>query len=576
MEPEPQRGEIRVRDGRRRQRFDGNSWQRLCDLCVGDDPRLARKNGLCVKHSQEVLEGRTRSPQQGFIRPARKSSAYPSAPPSPYSNQQPVRATDTRLRQQPGTNSTHRAILQTFRDATSAAPSSSLFTPISNHSREVPSIESVPYVVPPSPSLVYVDLTNFQLVFHETCLDIFESVVQHHDVWPFLKPVDTVSLGLTDYFDIIKEPMDLTTVKDRLDKRAYANLASFAYDVRLVWSNCMRYNPPNLPIHKMGKRLSQQFEKRLAMEKERLTRMHSNRFTNFCGICGMLDRANTSLEMVQCHGGCMRSFHQVCAETTKRPPAGERRDGVGYVCLDCLLGRPVYFWDPKEKRYFMHSSCHDDPASSAIAKGKKRNTIVVGVKRAAAKGHDVVKDTKRVQVMSLASLDGLPGPLHQPRWLGAGSKRKRGTDDLVIGGEKKRGGVGAASEPVCEKDSGGDEEVSNDFAGDDNNGSEVANADEPADISLYLSDGAELDAAARKVAEECGVEVMEAMSKEEKVALRKEEERTLRSGMYYDSWLCCWRHRTKELRDGTNARLSTHLNNIRAAAATAAASRMKT
>ena len=31
--------------------------------------------------------------------------------------------------------------------------------------------------------------------------------------WPFYKPVQAEALGLHDYFDIIKKPMDLGTVK---------------------------------------------------------------------------------------------------------------------------------------------------------------------------------------------------------------------------------------------------------------------------------------------------------------------------------------------------------------------------
>lgn len=31
--------------------------------------------------------------------------------------------------------------------------------------------------------------------------------------WPFYKPVDASSLGLHDYHDIIKQPMDLSTIK---------------------------------------------------------------------------------------------------------------------------------------------------------------------------------------------------------------------------------------------------------------------------------------------------------------------------------------------------------------------------
>jgi hypothetical protein len=58
--------------------------------------------------------------------------------------------------------------------------------------------------------------------------------------WPFYKPVDVKGLGLTDYFDIIKEPMDMGTVKSKLEQREYATPADFAADMRLIFSNCYK------------------------------------------------------------------------------------------------------------------------------------------------------------------------------------------------------------------------------------------------------------------------------------------------------------------------------------------------
>ena len=42
-----------------------------------------------------------------------------------------------------------------------------------------------------------------------------ELLTKKHEAyaWPFYKPVDADELGLYDYYDIIKQPMDLTTVK---------------------------------------------------------------------------------------------------------------------------------------------------------------------------------------------------------------------------------------------------------------------------------------------------------------------------------------------------------------------------
>ena len=39
--------------------------------------------------------------------------------------------------------------------------------------------------------------------------------------WPFYKPVDTEQLDLHDYKQVIKKPMDLGSVKNKLESREY-------------------------------------------------------------------------------------------------------------------------------------------------------------------------------------------------------------------------------------------------------------------------------------------------------------------------------------------------------------------
>ncbi|XP_076866111.1 bromodomain-containing protein 4 isoform X2 [Brachyhypopomus gauderio] len=82
--------------------------------------------------------------------------------------------------------------------------------------------------------------------------------------WPFYKPVDVETLGLHDYHDIIKHPMDLTTIKDKLDMRQYRDAQEFAADVRLMFSNCYKYNPPDHEVVAMARKLQDVFEMRFA------------------------------------------------------------------------------------------------------------------------------------------------------------------------------------------------------------------------------------------------------------------------------------------------------------------------
>ncbi|KAM7369256.1 hypothetical protein PAMP_013538 [Pampus punctatissimus] len=82
--------------------------------------------------------------------------------------------------------------------------------------------------------------------------------------WPFYKPVDAEALQLHDYHDIIKYPMDLSTVKKKLDGREYLDAQGFAADVRLIFSNCYKYNPPHHDVVTKARKLQGVFEKRFA------------------------------------------------------------------------------------------------------------------------------------------------------------------------------------------------------------------------------------------------------------------------------------------------------------------------
>lgn len=82
--------------------------------------------------------------------------------------------------------------------------------------------------------------------------------------WPFYKPVDAELLGLHDYHDIIKKPMDLGTVKRKMDNREYKSAPEFAADVRLIFTNCYKYNPPDHDVVAMGRKLQDVFEMRYA------------------------------------------------------------------------------------------------------------------------------------------------------------------------------------------------------------------------------------------------------------------------------------------------------------------------
>ena len=52
-------------------------------------------------------------------------------------------------------------------------------------------------------------------------------------------------MGIPDYPNIIKNPMDLSTLKKNLLKGKYSELEQFVADLSLIWENCRTYNMPD-------------------------------------------------------------------------------------------------------------------------------------------------------------------------------------------------------------------------------------------------------------------------------------------------------------------------------------------
>ncbi|KAI8065509.1 Bromodomain-containing protein [Gongronella butleri] len=82
--------------------------------------------------------------------------------------------------------------------------------------------------------------------------------------FPFLEPVDPIKLGIPDYPTIVKHPMDLATIENKLNNSVYTNPGEFAQDIRLMFNNCYLYNAPNLPVHQMGRQLEKVFDDKWA------------------------------------------------------------------------------------------------------------------------------------------------------------------------------------------------------------------------------------------------------------------------------------------------------------------------
>lgn len=56
--------------------------------------------------------------------------------------------------------------------------------------------------------------------------------------------IDVVLSNLQDYFTIIKNPMDMGTIKKRLESNFYTSAKDCISDFNLMFTNCYVYNKP--------------------------------------------------------------------------------------------------------------------------------------------------------------------------------------------------------------------------------------------------------------------------------------------------------------------------------------------
>ncbi|XP_070338205.1 nucleosome-remodeling factor subunit BPTF isoform X22 [Equus asinus] len=90
---------------------------------------------------------------------------------------------------------------------------------------------------------------------------VLRSLQAHKMAWPFLEPVDPNDAP--DYYGVIKEPMDLATMEERVQRRYYEKLTEFVADMTKIFDNCRYYNPSDSPFYQCAEVLESFFVQKL-------------------------------------------------------------------------------------------------------------------------------------------------------------------------------------------------------------------------------------------------------------------------------------------------------------------------
>lgn len=106
------------------------------------------------------------------------------------------------------------------------------------------------------------------------CNQTIKSLKKHKRAIAFLDPVDPIQFNIPDYFDIIKQPMDLGTIEKKLSNKEYPTIEDFKADIELVFSNCHRYNHSGDPVCLDAKKLEEHYQKLCKKEPVNTTTTH--------------------------------------------------------------------------------------------------------------------------------------------------------------------------------------------------------------------------------------------------------------------------------------------------------------
>jgi hypothetical protein len=78
--------------------------------------------------------------------------------------------------------------------------------------------------------------------FLQKAVRLIDDLSQKPESFAFREPVDAIALGVPTYYEVVKNPMDLKTMREKAMESKYADIEAVANDFELIFSNCVCFN----------------------------------------------------------------------------------------------------------------------------------------------------------------------------------------------------------------------------------------------------------------------------------------------------------------------------------------------
>ena len=146
---------------------------------------------------------------------------------------------------------------------------------------------------------------------------------EHTSAWLFKEPVDWKGLGLPHYPNIVKHPIDLSTIQKHYEEGKYKRADMFVCDVLLMVQNCVLFNSRDTSSQKyvrlaklLWKKFVKVFESLMMQEEIVFTKPsllnNDDILENVDTVCTCCVPYNSSHFVVACDGSCGGWYHPSC------------------------------------------------------------------------------------------------------------------------------------------------------------------------------------------------------------------------------------------------------------------------
>jgi len=154
------------------------------------------------------------------------------------------------------------------------------------------------------------------------CKEIVSALLAHEHSWIFAEPVDPSKLNIPLYFEVVRAPMDLGTIMEKLQRQTYFSVIDFARDLQLVWKNAKAFNQSESLVYKLASKF----------ERDCIAQLNAAPFQSqsTCTVCrGLLATDDT---LIVCEV-CKRQWHVFCFCDGRNATY----DNGSATCNDCIL-----------------------------------------------------------------------------------------------------------------------------------------------------------------------------------------------------------------------------------------------